>query len=366
MESTTTNTAAAASSNKNKRTRLDRTLQIILPNANETPSRRDGVDGPTERLYRLYGSSLLQQACALLGAGAVRPSTAVTAAVIWQRLYHCISLRKLDVWAAAMGSLLCAAKTEEVPLTARQVIVVFHHLYRRRRLLLIDQVDRFVNYNINHKDVICITKQASTLSLAEKQQLLQSEGALPLSATGPLWKEWFDALVQAEGLILRSLGFLLYWIPSEHAHRFVPGFCEALGLVDNDNGQMMQQNWNDCNDAYRLDACVRYSAEVICAAAMFLVLTSTTTTATVTSAKLPPDSSWWVPLIGTGQEQALVDCTYLLASCGSRRRKPNDTTATAVPVVDPDVASVAFLKPLVTESFNGPNSFVWEMAEGNL
>eukprot|EP00977_Amphora_coffeiformis_P008962 scaffold2033_cov164-Amphora_coffeaeformis.AAC.1 len=368
--SSTTTTSAVATSN-NKRTRLDRSLPIILPDANDTPSRRDGVDGPTERLYRLYGSSLLQQACTLLGVTAVRPSTAVTAAVIWQRLYHCISLRTMDVWAAAMGSLLCAAKTEEVPLTARQIVVVFHHLYRRRRLLLVDKVDQFVQYNNNKpKDVIILTKQASTLSLAEKQQVLQSEGVLPMSSTGPIWKEWFDALVQAEGVILRSLGFLLYWIPNEHAHRFVPGFCEALGLlVDNSNNAVLiQRIWNACNDAYRLDACVRFSAEIICAAAIFLVLT-TNTTNTTAPPKAPSDPTWWIPLIGPGQEQALVDCANILASSVRSRRQqsePNETTSDDSVVEDPDVASVAFLKPLVAESFNGPGSFVWEMAEGNL
>jgi len=393
----TLSSSSSSSSNNNKRTRLDRSLRIILPDANHTPSRRDGIAASTERLYRLYGSSIIQQSCEVLGTttATIRPSTAITASVIWQRLYHCASFRALDVWASAMGALLCAAKTEEVPLTARQIIVVFHHLYRRRRLVLMDNINGLVGYN-NHnrtnKNVIILTKQATTLSLAEKRQLLQREGVSPMSSTGPIWKEWFDALVQAEGIILRSLGFLLYWIPNEHAHRYVPGFCEALGFLDHDNDDynnkdngegLIQEIWNVCNDAYRLDACVRYSGEVICTAAISLVLSKRTTTTTTTTTAVPTmskespispsswsSSSWWIPLIGAGREQDVVDCANLLASCTSRDYRHPKTTTTTTTTTDAEddhvVASVAFLKPLVAESFNGPGSFVWEMAEGNL
>lgn len=344
------NGVSAAPSNMNKRTCLDRSLTVVYHNrdsVNITPSRRQGVDGTTERLYRLYGASLIQQACRLLSSNScgMRSSTAITAGVIFQRLHHCISFSALDVWAAAMGALFCAAKTEEIPLTARQVIVVFHHLYQRRRLLLVENQTDLKEIQ-EHSSVVAATS-AAELSFAEKQQKLKAEIAA-LSSTGPIWKEWFDALVNAEGQILRSLGFLLYWIPNEHAHRFIPGFLRALKLAQDD--ALAQKVWNACNDAYRLDVCVRSTAEVICTAAIIISLEARHYQQQL------DDSAWWIVLIGPNREQELADCANILR--GIQGHQDN--------VADSCIAEVAFLKPIVKESFNGPGSFLWEMAEGNL
>lgn len=352
------------SPNNNKRTRLDRSLPIVLSDTcNDTPSRRDGIDGATERLYRLYGAALLHQASQLLAQTssaspttkndettttnypcAMRPSTFLTAAVMFQRLYHRLSLRTLDVWAAAMGSLFCAAKTEEVPLTARQVIVVFVHLYRRRRLCLDQAVAT------QGDPCVLVAKDVAALDHRQRLQKLQTE--LPaLSSTGPIWKEWFTALVEAEGQVLRALGFMLYWIPREHAHRFVPGFCQALQLSD--NASVCQRIWNTCNDAYRLDLCVRFTAEVICTAAILVTLQDVTDDDQGAAAL--HGTAWWIPLIGPHQEQALADCANILL--GLQLDNKNNHLL---------LSEVAFLKPLCKESFNGPDSFLWEMAEGNL
>ena len=332
--------------NQSKRTRLDRSLKIVFngqagdDNADDTPSRRVGILGDTERLYRLYGASLIHQASLLLSkCSGIRPSTTITAMVIFQRLYHRISLQTLDVWAAAMGALFCAAKTEEIPLTARQVIVAFVHLYRRRRLIMVE--NKSTMDQLQQSPHVIVAPRTATLEYADKQQTLQKE-VPALSSAGPIWKEWFDALVQAEGQILRSLGFLLYWIPNEHAHRFVPGFLHALGL---ESKSLSQQVWNACNDAYRLDICVRFSAEVICTAAILISL------------ETQPSHSWWEHLIGRSQDQALADCANILLGI-QRSDSRKDCSA--------QISNVAFLKPLVKESFNGPGSFVWEMAEGNL
>ena len=70
--STKTSATTTDTAKSNKRTRLDRSLKVVYngtaqeENANDTPSRRDGVSGATERLYRLYGASLIQQASQLL------------------------------------------------------------------------------------------------------------------------------------------------------------------------------------------------------------------------------------------------------------------------------------------------------------
>ena len=359
--STKTSATTTDTAKSNKRTRLDRSLKVVYngtaqeENANDTPSRRDGVSGATERLYRLYGASLIQQASQLLalssdtngGNGSIRPSTSITAAVIFQRLYHRLSLQALDVWAAAMGALFCAAKTEEIPLTARQVIVVFNHLYQRRRLLMLmdDNENSKKTRLLKHAQVVISSRHAATLNYAEKQQKLQAE--IPaLSSAGPIWKEWFDALVDAEGQILRSLGFLLYWIPNEHAHRFVPGFLQALDLMQ--DKELAQRVWNACNDAYRLDLCVRFPAEVICTAAIWISFETQ-----------PSNRDWWVALIGPDKAQSLADCANILLGIQGSNYESDLSFGSLI-------AQIAFLKPLVKESFNGPGSFLWEMAEGNL
>ena len=346
--------SSATIKSSNKRTRLDRSLKILLFDENDrqnginnetatiaTPSQRDGIDGSTERLYRLYGASLIQQASRLLGTSGIRPSTCITAMVIFQRLYHRLSLRSMDIWAAAMGALFCAAKTEEIPLTARQVIVTFVHLYRKRRMLLVKDV--FASEIQKHCEHIVVSPKEARISFEEKRQQLKN--AFPaLSSIGPIWKEWFDALVHAEGQILRSLGFLLYWIPNEHAHRFIPGFLQALNL--HQYTDLCQKVWSACNQAYQLDTCVRFPAEVICTAAILISVHD-----------LSPSVDWWKTLIGPDQEQALADCANIML--GIRKEEKIGENGICP-------YKIGFFKPLAAKSFNGPGSFLWEMAEGNL
>ena len=346
-------TAAAAtstninnnSSTSSKRTRLDRSLRILYDNsttsltAENTPSRREGIDAATERLYRLYGASLIHHAAELL-----ENSTNVTACIIFQRLYHRVSLGEMDVWAAAMGSLFCASKTHEVSLSARQIIVVFAHLYKRRRRLVIsgDEDGSLAAKIEQHRCVVVSSKK-------NNMPWTQARAVEPILPSGPIWKQWFDTLVQAEGQILRALGFMLYWIPTSHAHAFLDGFIRALELQG--DVALCQRAWNGCNDAYRLDLCVRFEASLISVAAILASLRPSSS-----SPKL--QGAWWIPLVGHGQEPTLADCANLLLSL--QVLEENGRVADAV------VAETAFLNPLAQSSFNGPGSFLWEMEEGNL
>jgi hypothetical protein len=352
-------------------------LSILVEHPEETPSRRAGVDAPTERLYRLYGATLIAQAVVLLqpsgspddGVATTTTTTSAwplslpcTARVIFQRFYHTVSLTECDVWAASMGALWVAAKTQEVALSAKQVIAVYQHLYRRRRLL--HSPDAAALWAA-HPPRIVAAAHASALSWEDKQAALRRSSAhssTSLSSVSPLYQDWYKALVDAEGQILRRLGFMLYWIPHDHAHSYLLGFGQALGFVDdNDENDgplaatlhlLIQHAWNACQDASALDSGVRFDSAVVAVAALSMA---------ASSVGVPWPHDGIRRLLGGSrdkhgndhQQQAVADCSEFLRDLAA------DTTTTT------QLAAVAFLQPL-GPSFNGPGSFLWDMAEGIL
>jgi hypothetical protein len=380
--STTTTSSSSSSSSSSQRTRLDRSLSILVKDPDETPSTRAGVAGATERLYRLYGATLIGQAAALLrqpqqqqqqqqqqhgssdagGAVAVWPlSMALTARVIFQRFYHCVSLTQVDVWAASMGALWVAAKTQEVALSAQQVIAVFQHLYRRRRLLVDSDAAELL---AQHPQRVVAAADATRLSLEEKRQAPPLRPTTTLSSSSPVYQDWYKALVDAEGQILRRLGFMLYWIPHDHAHSYLLGFVQALGYSPSDDDDdddepcptkstptdsaptarsLVQHAWNSCQDASALDTGVRFASSVVAVAALQLA-------AVHTGVSWPADGV--ARLLGDDKQESVVtDCAHLLQGLAAE---------------DTRLATVTFLQPLAADSFNGPGSFLWEMAEGSL
>ena len=62
--------------------------------------------------------------------------TFATAATIFHRFFHQVSLTDVDVWSIAMACTVLVAKIEDVALPFRQVIVAFVHLYRKRTLCI--------------------------------------------------------------------------------------------------------------------------------------------------------------------------------------------------------------------------------------
>jgi cyclin L len=253
---------------------VDRSVVPILPtpDPDDTPSRRNGVAADVERSHRLYGTCLLAAATRLEKLTA---STYASACTIFHRFYHRASLTQYSVWSVAMGSLLLATKIEDGPQqrTIRSIVLVFDHLYRKRRC-----------------------------AAALQPQVL------PMPKLGPVWKEYYDHVLEMENQILRELGFTLYWIPDSHPHKFLWEFLRLLfGLpllepapildtstttialetaaaaaataesMDTNTKQeekpnpeketrhyeLAQRAWNYCNDSCRLDLCVRYDSEVI-------------------------------------------------------------------------------------------------------
>lgn len=324
----------------NKRTLLDRSIVTILQNPDQTRSRKAGIRAAEERLYRLHGTSLIAEACRMLTVPQIHP----TATTLFHRFYHQVSLKETDVWSTAMACTLLAAKIEEPVagrVAVRNLVLTFVHLYRRRTLVL--EKDEEVLQTILKHEAVAAHAAAAALSLDEKFEKLRNE-VPALSLMGPVWKEWHDAVVQAESRLLRQLGFTFYWIPNQHPHRFVPHFCNAL-LEDDNQAAVTEAALQYCNLSCRLDLCVRHAPETIACAAIYLALLDRRE---VVDSK---QTCWWHVFCGSAHDDDLSIIGN--AILGLRDRDNGDVR----------VASRAFLKSHLPDdgSFNDPRSFVWEM-----
>ena len=78
---------------------------------------------------------------------------------------------------------------------------------------------------------------------------------------------WKNELITIERYILKELGFSIYNI-MDHPHKYILYFVKLL----NGSNELAQVSWNYLNDSLRLDLNLRYNAEVIACAAIFLAI----------------------------------------------------------------------------------------------
>jgi len=236
---------------------------VLLPREilRESPSQRLGVPEAVERRHRIFGCELIQEAGILLRQPQVVMATA-------QTLFHRFFYRRaftsetaqtppvltpgkapraflFDAFTAAMGCVFLASKLEEKPRAPRDVIFVFHHMCRRRRSL--------------------------------PPSLLE--------VTSSRYHDLREALLTIEKYVLKELGFGFYNV-MDHPHKFILYYIKTLG----GSPELAQRAWNYLNDSLRLDCCVRYRAELIACAALFMA-------ARDLRIKLP-DSPPWYGLFG--------------------------------------------------------------------
>jgi len=226
----------------------DASASSVLPAAvlDQSPSLRAGVAGPMERLHRIFGCEVLQEAGILLELPQV---VMVTAQSLLHRFYYRQSLLRFDVFAVAMGSLLLASKVEEQPKLVRDVIFVFYYVYHTRR---------------------------------------KTANPKALDIGGRLYSQWKVEVVNMERLILKELGFCLYRV-ADHPHKYLLYFVRLLG----GSNELAQVAWNYLNDSLRLDLCVRHAAKVLAATAIYMA-------ARKIGHPLPPDQIAPVGGIGGG------------------------------------------------------------------
>jgi hypothetical protein len=233
-------------------------LSILLPDSilELSPSQKDGIDPMLELLHRVYGCELIQEAGILLKLPQVVVATGQN---IFHRFYYRKSLERFDSFTVAMGCILLASKIEEKLKYLRDIIFVFHHIYQRRKVL---------KFN-------------------------------PLELGGVRYTEWKTELITMERYLLKELGFSFYNI-LDHPHKFVLYYVKML----DGSAELSQIAWNYLNDSLRLDLSLRYSAEEIACAAIYMA-------ARKIEFPLPDNPPWWT-LMMSDEDRLLSICDRVL------------------------------------------------------
>ena len=244
---------------------------------------------------------------------------------------------------------------EEEVRRIREIIIVFLHVYRRMRLC----VGVVAGKARKEGSKFITTAQSNVLnekelSEEEKQNILRY--IRPLPQYGTLYKEWEEQVMDMENIILRELGFTLYWIPGSHPHVFLLYFIKVLDIQEK---RVAQVAWNHCNDSCRLDLCVRYPPEMTACAAIHLACFDNDDETSI-SLPLSP-RPWWHAFVGSDQDEDLsIICNAILAlglGLGGGGGDDDDDDCVEGYMVD---ATKKYVVSLVDGgSFCDPGSFIW-------
>lgn len=195
---------------------------VLLPSSildEPSPSARHDIDEHTEKVHRAWGCTLICEAGVLLKLPQVAIATAQN---LFHRFYWRQSLKSsngFDAFTLAMGCLFLATKVEEHPRTLRQLLYVFHHLYRKRKF---------------RNSATAAKKQQQKPGMSGGQQqpvvlLVSSKDArkAPLELGGERYTQWKKKLIGCERWVLKELGFGFYQV-MEHPHKFLLYFIKFL------------------------------------------------------------------------------------------------------------------------------------------
>ncbi|XP_043079603.1 cyclin-L1-like isoform X2 [Puntigrus tetrazona] len=179
-----------------------------------------------------------------------------TAQILFHRFFYCKSFVRHCAETVAMACVQLASKIEEEPRRVRDVMNVFQHLRdaagdRSRGPMLLD--DRYIS---RKSDVI-----------------------------------------RAERRVLKELGFCVH---VKHPHKVIVMYLQVLECEKNTG--LVQMAWNYMNDSLRTDVFLRFRAETIACACIFL-------SARVLQIPLPDQPPWF--LLFGASEQDLIE----ISSC---------------------------------------------------
>jgi len=230
-----------------------------------TPSMLDGLDLETETDLRILGCELIQSAGILLRLPQVAMATAQ---VLFHRFYYSKSFIKHNFEIVAMACINLASKIEECPRRVRDVINVFHHLKQSKE------------------------RRRSLIPLTLDQGYINTKGQV----------------IKAERRILKELGFCVH---VKHPHKIVVMYLQVLECEKNQT--LVQTAWNYMNDALRTNVFVRFEAETIACACIYLA-------ARALQIPLPKEPEWYL-LFGATEEDISDVCITTLKLYS--RKKPN-------------------------------------------
>ncbi|XP_066547116.1 cyclin-L1 isoform X2 [Amia ocellicauda] len=220
-----------------------------------TPSSDHGLAPDTEEQLRREGCERIQAAGILLRLPQVAMATGQ---ILFQRFFYCKSFIKHCVESVAMACVHLASKIEEEPRRIRDVLNVFHRLRQIQE-----------------------GRPQSPLSLDAGYIALKSQ------------------VIKAERRVLKELGFCVH---VKHPHKIIVMYLQVLECEK--NSKLVQMAWNYMNDSLRTDVFLRFSAESVSCACIYL-------SARTLQIPLPSEPPWFL-LFGATEEELRDICHRIL------------------------------------------------------
>ncbi|KAJ8258832.1 hypothetical protein COCON_G00178440 [Conger conger] len=220
-----------------------------------SPSAEQGLPLDTEEQLRTQGCELIQAAGILLRMPQVAMATGQ---ILFQRFFYCKSFIRHCVETVAMACVHLASKIEEEPRRVRDVLNVFHRLKHSRG-----------------------NRTAPPLPLDANYISMKSQ------------------VIKAERRVLKELGFCVH---VKHPHKIIVMYLQVLECEK--NPKLVQMAWNYMNDSLRTDVFLRFSAETVACACIYL---------SARSLQIPlPDQPPWFWLFGASEEDLREICRRIL------------------------------------------------------
>ncbi|KAL0978422.1 hypothetical protein UPYG_G00170220 [Umbra pygmaea] len=226
-----------------------------LKRLQHSPSAGHGLSADTEEQLRMRSCELIQAAGILLRLPQVAMATGQ---ILFQRFYYCKSFVRHCAEIVAMACVHLASKIEEEPRRVRDVLNVFHHLKH------------------------------------SKGKMTQ----VPM----PLDSSYINAkaqVIKAERRVLKELGFCVH---VKHPHKIIVMYLQVLECEK--NTKLVQTAWNYMNDSLRTDVFLRFSAETVACACIYL---------SARTLQIPlPDQPPWFLLFSASEKDLKEICGRIL------------------------------------------------------
>jgi len=121
-------------------------------------------------------------------------------------------------------------------------------------------------------------------------------------------------VIKAERRILNNLGFVVH---VHHPHKLIYVYLHVLGLLRNNDNEILQKAWNYMNDGLRTDMFLRYTPATIACACIFLAVRTNKETVVLPKHPFP-----WFELFDVSDRDVKSVCSMLI-DLYSIKKSPN-------------------------------------------